>query len=57
MLKNKVAQNWSEPDRLERAREKDPLDMNDTENRRCMRNIFSSEVFQFQLKNGQTLTL
>jgi len=57
MLKNEVAQNWSELDQQERARKNDPVDMNNTENRRRMRNIFSFEVFQFQLKNGQNLTL
>ena len=50
MLKNEVAQNWSELDQLERARKNDPVDANDTENRRRMRKIFSFEVCQFQLK-------
>ena len=53
MLKNEVSQNWSELDWLERARKNDPVDMNGTEKWRRMRKIFSFEVCQFQLKNGQ----
>ena len=54
MLKNEVAQNWFELDRLEIAQKNDPVDVNGTENRCRMKKIFSLEVRQFQLKKAQS---
>ena len=48
LLKNLVAQNWSKLERLERARKNDLVDVNGTENRRCMRKLFNFEFSQFQ---------
>ena len=53
MLKKLVAQNWSKLERHERAQKNDPVDVNDTENRRCMRKLFSFEFANFSKKNGQ----
>ena len=53
MLKNEVAQNCSEIDRLESARQYDPNAMNDTQIRLRMRKIFSFEFSQFQLKKAK----
>ena len=44
MLKNEVSQNWSEIDRLERARQNDPIDVNDTQIRYDMEEILHFEI-------------
>ena len=48
MLKNEVAQNGSEIDQLESARQYDPNVVNGTQIRLRMRKIFSFEFSQFQ---------
>ena len=46
MLKNEVVQNWSEPKRQERARQNDPVAMNDTQIRCHMEEILQFEFAQ-----------
>lgn len=46
MLKNEVAQNWSELDRLERARQYDPNAANRTQIRYRMEEILHFEIAQ-----------
>ena len=50
MLKNEVAHNYFEIDRLERAHQYDLNAANDTQIRRRMQKLFGFEVRQFQLK-------
>ena len=53
MLKNEVAQNGSETDRLEIARRYNPNAVNDTQIRRRMQKIFSFEDLSISIKKGQ----
>ena len=53
MLKNEVAQNGSEIDRLESARQYDPNAVNGTQIRRRMQKLFKFEDFSISIKNAK----